>query len=424
LEQDASEAMVNWQELEAERRWAYALCDWVVDASLSPEDAAREIGSWWVNTHGSSTKEDRPWQARHLLVAVEGEPYPIHFGHGILGNLGQRCRREIGLKQALVVSNPTVFALYGQLVEESLAVAGVQYETVLIPDGEVHKHLATVESIYAAALDAGMDRRSGIIALGGGVVGDVAGFAAATYMRGIKLVQVPTTLLAQVDSSVGGKVGVNHPRGKNLIGAFYQPQLVVADLDTLETLPRRQFLTGMAEVIKYACIYDMALMEELERYGGREVPKAVLAAWVKRSCEIKAQVVAVDAKEMGYREILNFGHTVGHAVEQVAGYGKYTHGEAVAMGMVTATVLSSLKGYLPEHACKRIIQLLREWHLPIDLGMLPLTSIAEACGVDKKARFGELRFVLLHGLGNAQPAEIITPGELLQALEIQQGGFP
>ena len=419
-----SRYMANWQRLEDERRWAYAKCDLVVDGSLSPKAVAEKIGDWWQKTIDNGAKSEKTGQAHHLLVKAEGGTYPIHIGHGLLDNLGQRCRHEAKLQKALIVSNPTVFALYGDRVKESLEDAGLCYEAVLIPDGEEFKYLATVERIYGAALDMGLDRSSGIIALGGGVIGDIAGFAAATYMRGIRFIQVPTTLLAQVDSSVGGKVGVNHPSGKNLIGAFYQPEMVVADLDTLEALPHRQFLTGMAEVIKCAFICDTDLMKDLERHAQQSVSKSVIAQWVKRSCEIKAQVVAADTKETGYREILNFGHTVGHGVEQVAGYGRYTHGEAIAMGMVTAAILSSRKGYLSQEECRRVVSLLRAWRLPIQLGELSLEGIVQASSSDKKARQGQLRFVLLHGLGNAKEAEVIMPQELLEALKIQQEGLP
>lgn len=419
-----NDAMVNWRKIEAERRWAYAECDLVVDGTLSPEAVARNIGNWRQKIADHEAQDEGMGQVRHLLVEAEGGTYPIHIGHGLLDNLGQRCRYETGLREALIVSNPTVFALHGERLKKSLADAGVSYETILIPDGEEFKYLATVERIYGAALDMGLDRSSGIVALGGGVVGDIAGFAAATYMRGVKFIQVPTTLLAQVDSSVGGKVGVNHPSGKNLIGAFYQPKIVVADLDTLEVLPRRQFLTGMAEVIKCAFIYDTDLLEDLEKHAHQKVSRSVLAQWVKRSCEIKAHVVALDTKEMGYREILNFGHTVGHGVEQVAGYGYYTHGEAVSMGMVTAAILSSRKGYLSQVECQRIVNLLKAWELPIALEELPLESIVGAAATDKKARQGQLRFVLLHGLGNAKEAETITLQELLEALKIQQEGLP
>jgi 3-dehydroquinate synthase len=426
-EGDRRQGMARWRQLEEERRWAYSLCDWVVDAARPEEAIIHEIVAWWQPYQGIDTGQGikhRPWKVGHLRVDVPENPYLIHFGRGILSNLGERCRAELGLRQVIVVSNPTVFELYGDMATVSLDKAGLKRDVVLIPDGEEHKHLRTVESIYNAAFRAGLDRKSGIIALGGGVVGDVAGFAAATYMRGVRLVQVPTTLLAQVDSSVGGKVGVNHPQGKNLIGSFYQPNLVLADLETLGTLPERQFLTGMAEVLKYGLIADASLLDSLARYGNKDVPQATLTEWVERSCKLKARVVAKDTKEAGYREILNFGHTVGHAVEKVAGYGQYTHGEAVAIGMVTAGILSYLRGYLKKADCQKVIQLIKMWRLPVDIGELSISAIIEACRLDKKTRFGELRFVLLESLGSAKMGEVVGEKELVQAFQIQKEGGP
>jgi shikimate kinase/3-dehydroquinate synthase len=414
----ADQGIANWRRLEKERRWAYSMCDWVVDAISSPEAVVDEITAWWQ----SISSKQQFWKTEHLPVEVPDSRYCIHIGHGILRNLGNRCRSEAALEQVLLVSNPTVFELYGTEAVGSLQAAGLKWDTVLIPDGEEHKHLKTVESIYSAAVEGSLDRRSGIIALGGGVVGDVAGFAAATYMRGIKLIQVPTTLLAQVDSSVGGKVGVNHPHGKNLIGSFYQPDMVLVDLQTLKTLPHRQFLTGMAEIIKYAFIADRGLITELEEHANSEIPLATLTAWVGRSCRIKAEVVAQDAHEMDYREILNFGHTIGHGVEKVAGYGQYTHGEAVAIGMVTAAILSYLRGYLKRSDCQRVVRLLETWQLPTDIGELSVPSIIATCRLDKKVRGGQLRFVLLEHLGKARVGQVVTEEELNEAFQIQKGG--
>ena len=416
----ADQGMANWQRLEQQRRWAYSQCDWVVDATLPPVVVADEIAAWWQRI----AAKQQPWEIEHLRVEIPEDSYSIHVGHGVLTNLGSRCRAEALLEQVLLVSNPTVFELYGAEAVGSLQATGLKWDTVLIPDGEEHKHLQTVESIYTAAVKAGLDRWSGIIALGGGVVGDVAGFAAATYMRGVKLVQVPTTLLAQVDSSVGGKVGVNHPQGKNLIGSFYQPSMVLVDLQTLRTLPRRQFLTGMAEVIKYALIADRDLIEELEKHADGEVPPPTLTDWVRGCCQLKAEVVASDAQETGYREGLNFGHTVGHGVEKVAGYGRYTHGEAIAIGMVTAAILSYLRGYLTRSDCQTVVRLLETWQLPTGIGQLSVPSIVATCRLDKKVRAGQLRFVLLEHLGKAKVGEVVTEEELTEAFRIQKEGGP
>ncbi|MGI6567855.1 MAG: 3-dehydroquinate synthase [Firmicutes bacterium] len=423
----AREGMAKWSRLADERRAAYSMCDLVVDASQPPDEVAADVFSWWERVCSRPEAADTgTWKLQHLPVDVAEGPYLIHIGRALLSNLGQRLRREAGLEQVLVVSNPTVLGFYRDQVAESLNSAGLRWEIAVIPDGEEYKTLETVESIYEAAFHAGLDRRSGIVALGGGVVGDIAGFAAATYMRGVKLVQVPTTLLAQVDSSVGGKVGVNHPRGKNLIGAFYQPVLVAADLAALETLPSREVLTGMAEIIKCGFIADKQLVSELEAAAFSDVSSLVssdmLIRWVKAACDLKARVVAADAKEMGYREILNFGHTVGHGVEKTAGYGRYTHGEAVAIGMVTAAILSYRRGYLSDADCRRIISLIDRWGLPTGMDSLSISEVVQACRFDKKVRSGRLRFVLLESVGKARVGEIVDEEELADALKIQAGG--
>ena len=411
----AEEGMAKWVRLAAERRPAYSMCDLVVDASNPPETVVEAVAAWW---EGIAAKEgdyhQGAWKAEHLPVDVAEGPYQIHFGRGILRNLGERIRSEAGLEHVLVVSNPTVLALYQDEVAASLTSAGLKWDIAVIPDGEEYKTLETVESIYEAAFQAGLDRRSGIIALGGGVVGDIAGFAAATYMRGVKLVQVPTTLLAQVDSSVGGKVGVNHPRGKNLIGAFYQPVMVAADLATLGTLPYREILTGMAEIIKCGFIADEKLVSELEANvfsdTASAVSSTVLIHWVKAACKLKAQVVAADTKEAGYREILNFGHTVGHAVEKTAGYGQYTHGEAVAIGMVTAAIISYRRGYLSRSETERIIDQSRSGDCHQGGGPF-ISAVVEACKFDKKVRSGS--FVCsLGNLRQGQGGEVVREDEL------------
>ncbi|HHV92919.1 MAG TPA: 3-dehydroquinate synthase [Firmicutes bacterium] len=423
----AEEGMARWSQLAEERRLAYSMCDLVVDASQPVEAVVEAVAGWWEDSFsGESYPGRRGWKLEHLLVDVAEGPYPIHLGWGVLRNLGQRLRSEVGLEQVLVVSNPTVLNLYRDELAASMTAAGLKWDIVSIPDGEEYKTLQTVESIYEAAFRTGLDRRSGIVAFGGGVVGDVAGFAAATYLRGVKLVQVPTTLLAQVDSSVGGKVGVNHPRGKNLIGAFYQPVMVAADLALLRTLPYREILTGMAEIIKCGLIADERLVCDLEASAFSDTAAAVssdvLIHWVKAACRLKAQVVAADTKEAGYREILNFGHTVGHAVEKAAGYGRYTHGEAVAIGMVTAALLSHQRGYLTWDETRRIVRLIEKWGLPTRWESLSIPEVVEACRFDKKARSGRLRFVLLEALGRAKVGEVVEEDELVAALKVQAGG--
>lgn len=317
-------------------------------------------------------------------------------------SLGAEVRKRVTGSRVLVVINPTVRGLWGRGAERSLAEAGLAVHWAEIPDGEEHKTLNTAARLYDRAFEAGLDRNCAVVALGGGVVGDIAGFVAATYLRGVPLVQVPTTLLAQVDSSVGGKVGVNHPQGKNIIGAFYQPVLVLADVGTLRTLPGRELRAGIAEVIKYGVIYDAAffgwLEENLERLLEGD-PEALTYA-VEMSCRIKARVVEADETEQGLRQILNYGHTFGHALEALTGYRVYVHGEAVAVGMVAAAKLSVLIGLLDEDAYGRIEQLVRRAGLPADIPAdLSFESVLASMERDKKARDGRITFVLPEAIG-------------------------
>ena len=308
---------------------------------------------------------------------------------------------------ALIVTNTTVEPLYADALRTALAPKYAQVHTVVLPDGEEHKNWQTLNLIFDALLQHGCDRKTVLFALGGGVVGDMTGFAAASYMRGVPFVQVPTTLLAQVDSSVGGKTAINHPLGKNMIGAFYQPQLVVCDLDTLATLPQREFSAGLAEVIKYGPIADMAFMDWLDASVDALLARdrAALAHAVRRSCEIKAWVVGQDEKETGLRAILNFGHTFGHAIEAGMGYGVWLHGEGVAAGMVMAAELSRCLGLVDQAFVQRLTALIERAQLPVKGPILDAADNAgrylELMRVDKKSEAGEIRFVLIDGPGNA-----------------------
>lgn len=308
---------------------------------------------------------------------------------------------------ALVVSNTTVWPLYGSVLLEALRRCYVQVHFVQLPDGEEHKNWQTLNLIFDALLRHGCDRKTVLFALGGGVIGDMTGFAAACYMRGVPFVQVPTTLLAQVDSSVGGKTGINHPLGKNMIGAFYQPRLVVCDLATLDTLPERELSAGLAEVIKYGPIADMEFMawQEASMDALRARDRTALAHAVRRSCEIKAWVVGQDERESGLRAILNFGHTFGHAIEAGMGYGVWLHGEAVGAGMVMAAELSLRMGLVDEKFVLRLRNLIQRAGLPVKAPVLDPSDNAgrylELMRVDKKAESGEIRFVLIDGPGKA-----------------------
>ena len=341
-----------------------------------------------------------------LTIALGERSYPIQIGSGLLSHAASFAGLPTA-SAALIVSNSTVAPLYAQALQGALRQHYGQVYLLVLPDGEAHKDWQTLNLIFDALLQNGCDRKSVLFALGGGVVGDMTGFAAASYMRGVPFVQVPTTLLAQVDSSVGGKTGINHPLGKNMVGAFYQPQRVLCDLDTLQTLPAREISAGLAEVIKYGPIADMAFLDWIEAHITELVARDVhaLAHAVRRSCEIKAQVVSQDEREGGLRAILNFGHTFGHAIEAGLGYGDWLHGEAVGCGMVMAAQLSQAMGLVDQAFVQRLTRLIAAAGLPV---RGPVLDAADNAGrylalmrVDKKAEAGAIRFVLIDGPGRA-----------------------
>lgn len=341
-----------------------------------------------------------------VRIDLAERSYPILIGSGLLA----RSDSFDGLPsaaQALIVSNTTVAPLYVSALKRALQAHYGQIHVVELPDGESHKDWSTLNLIFDALLAQACDRKTVLYALGGGVVGDMTGFAAASYMRGVPFVQVPTTLLAQVDSSVGGKTAINHPLGKNMIGAFYQPQRVICDLDTLKTLPERELSAGIAEVIKYGPIADMELLGWLEQNMDalRRRDPAALAHAVQRSCEIKAWVVGQDEREAGLRAVLNFGHTFGHAIEAGLGYGAWLHGEAVACGMVMAAVLSQRLSLVDEAFVQRLKRLIVSAGLPVVGPQLDSHDNAgrylELMRVDKKAESGEIRFVVIEAPGRA-----------------------
>src|ERR1700676_3109518 len=335
-----------------------------------------------------------------LHVDVGHSRYPIWIGSGLLANR-ELLEARIRGRDLLIVTNTTVARLYLAKLQDSLA--GKKVAECILPDGEQHKTLQTAGWVFDALVGKKMNRDATVLALGGGVVGDIAGFAAACYQRGVGYVQIPTTLLAQVDSSVGGKTGVNHPGGKNLIGAFYQPLAVVADTDTLATLPDRELRAGLAEVIKYGCIWDPLLFDWLELNIdnlARRDPKA-LAYAIGRSCEIKAQVVAQDERESNVRALLNFGHTFGHAIESATQYASYVHGEAVGLGMLIAASLSRRLGWLDATEHARIRDLLMRAGLPTEAPRMGVSRALELMQMDKKVLSGTVRLVLLERLGRA-----------------------
>ena len=337
-----------------------------------------------------------------LRVALGERSYPIHIGAGLLDR-ADLILPHLHSNKAAVVSNATVAPLYLDRLAGMLAAAGVEPVRIVVADGEEHKNWNTLNAIFDQLIAHRCERSTPLIALGGGVVGDLTGFAAATYQRGVPFIQVPTTLLAQVDSSVGGKTGINHPLGKNMIGAFHQPQVVLADVDTLKTLPERELRAGLAEVIKHGLIRDAAFFAWIEANIERLLARdsEALAHAVRRSVEIKAEIVALDEREASLRALLNFGHTFGHAIEAGLGYGAWLHGEAIAAGMVMAADLSQRVGRLGDADVERIAALLRRAGLPVAPSGVTPRRFLELMSRDKKAKDGQLRFVLLERIGAA-----------------------
>lgn len=356
-------------------------------------------------------------RSRAVRVELGNRSYEVRIGHGLLARAGRAIRGVTGAQRAVVVTVPPVGRRYGRALLASLESAGMRSARVTVPDGDASKSLAELRRLYDAFLDRGVDRSTAVISLGGGMVGDLAGFAAATFLRGLPFVQVPTSLLAMVDASVGGKVAVNLPRGKNLVGAFHQPRLVWADLATLRSLPRRQRAAGLAEVVKAGAILDRELFERLEAdlEGVLDLEPRALAWTVERACRVKADVVARDEREAGHRMLLNFGHTLGHAVERLQRYRGVLHGEAVAAGMVFAARRSEELGLAPAGTAERLHSLLARADLPTELPAFERRAYLQALQVDKKRREREIRFVALREIGRAEvislrPAEILPPG--------------
>jgi len=354
-------------------------------------------------------------------VSVElGErSYDIVIDRGILLNIGEAIKR-FAFSKVAVISNPTVFNIYGDIVTDSLKNVGFEPLHVIIPDGEEHKNYNQTYHILTMLLKNKLDRKSCLIALGGGVIGDITGFVASIYMRGIHFIQVPTNLLSQVDSSVGGKTGVNHELGKNMIGTFYQPKLVWIDIDTLKTLPKREILCGIAEIIKYGVIWNEGLFEFLEKNKDSilTLDTERLIHIIRRSCEIKADVVSKDEREAGLRAILNYGHTIGHAVETETGYSKFLHGEAVAIGMHIEARLSETIGILNKKDALRIKALIDIFGLPSELPAdLNADRLISHMKLDKKVEAGEMRFILPEKIGRVRIQKAIDIDYIKKVIE-------
>ncbi|HZL42339.1 MAG TPA: 3-dehydroquinate synthase [Verrucomicrobiae bacterium] len=357
---------------------------------------------------------------RSVKVPLGNRSYTIKIASGLLRRLGRACSTLNFTGQCAIISDRNVAPRFANIARQSLSRAGFKPFLIVVPAGETAKTLDTVRACYDQLAEHRLERQSCIVALGGGVVGDLAGFVAATYLRGIGFVQVPTTLLAQVDSSVGGKVGVNLKAGKNLVGSFYQPRLVLCDLETLSGLPEREFRAGLAEVIKYGIIYDASLFARLER----EMPKVlqrdprILGAVIERCCRIKADVVGRDETESGVRAILNFGHTIGHALEAISGYGRYLHGEAISIGQIMAATLSKEVCGLSEQDVERIRKLFQRAGLPtqVELTARQRKLLLEAMRLDKKVRGGKVQFVLANRVGKVRWGERVPEAMIRRVL--------
>ena len=351
-----------------------------------------------VRVMASSVSTASP--AATVEVELGDRTYPIYIGSGLLAG-GDLLRKHVPGNTALVVTNETVAPLYLDRVVAALSEGGeIRVEVVILPDGEEHKSMDVLMKVFDKALDARLDRQTTFVALGGGVIGDMTGFAAASYQRGVHFVQIPTTVMAMVDSSVGGKTGVNHPAGKNMIGAFYQPRCVLIDTDTLSTLPDREYASGMAEVVKYGLIRDADFFEWQERNVDALMARDgdVMVRAIERSCVNKAEVVALDEKEGGIRATLNLGYTFGHAIETGIGYGEWLHGEAVSVGMVMAADMSERLGWTDKSVARRTLDLLKKFNLPVDVPeCMTVETFEKLMAVDKKAANGKLRLILLKG---------------------------
>ena len=357
----------------------------------------------------------------NITVALPQDSYQIAIASDSLKQLGSKMKQLNLGNKVLVISNPEIFDHYGETCLDSLQAAGFETYTHIIPAGESHKHLESIQQVYDTAQANHLERSTTFVALGGGVIGDMTGFSAATWLRGVNFVQVPTSLLAIVDASVGGKTGVNHPQGKNLIGAFYQPKLVAIDPNLLQTLPLKEFRAGMAEVIKYGVIWDEDLFSKLEHHGKLDslenVGNDFLETIITRSCQAKAEVVGQDEKESGIRAILNYGHTIGHAVESLTHYKQFVHGEAVAIGMVAAGKIAIAMDLWTQAEADRQQELLIKAGLPTEIPPeVSIGDILETIKSDKKVKAGKVRFILPTAIGKVIISDRVTPEIIIKAL--------
>lgn len=355
---------------------------------------------------------------QRLSIDLSERSYDILIGSGLRKQAGEFLKTVLKPSRIVIITHPSINSLYGEEVAESFIAQGWTTNIIEVPEGESSKNLGQAEKLYDHLLDLNCDRKSVLVALGGGVIGDLVGFVAATYQRGIPFIQVPTTLLSQVDSSVGGKTAVNHPKGKNMIGAFYQPRLVLADLETLRTLSQKEYRAGLAEIVKYGVIADAKLFDFLETNYKKilNLDFECLSHIIETSCAIKARVVEKDERESHYRMILNFGHTFGHAIESLTEYSQFIHGEAVSMGMVSAAELSLSMGKCSEEVPKRLNVLLKNFGLPVDMPELDSSAVLESLYHDKKTMDQKIKFILVNEIGSIEIVDQVSETEILKVL--------
>lgn len=353
-----------------------------------------------------------------LCINLGERSYDILIGSGLRKRVGEFLKKILKPSRVVIITHPSINELYGEEVAESLKDQGWATHIIEVPEGESSKNLNQTEKLYDQLLEMKCDRKSALIALGGGVIGDLVGFVAATYQRGVPFIQIPTTLLSQVDSSVGGKTAVNHPKGKNMIGSFYQPQFVIADLETLRTLPANEFRAGLAEIVKYGVISDAKLFEFLEINFKKilKLDHECLAHVIETSCAIKARVVEKDERESHYRMILNFGHTLGHAIESLTGYSRFIHGEAVAIGMVHAAKLSHSMGKCSGEVPWKLEGLLKNMGLPVEMPELNSSAVIESLYHDKKTMDQKIKFILVKKFGSVEIVNRMPEEEILKIL--------
>ena len=355
---------------------------------------------------------------QRLAIDLDERSYEILIGLDLRKKVGEFLKAVFRPSRVVIITHPSINSTYGEEVIANCLDQGWTTDIIEVPEGEVSKSLGQVEKLYDRLLELNCDRKSVLIALGGGVIGDLVGFVAATYQRGINFIQVPTTLLSQVDSSVGGKTGVNHPKGKNMIGAFYQPRLVVTDLQTLKTLPIKEYRAGLAEIVKYGVISDASFFEFLEK-NYKDILNLnhdCLSYIIENSCAIKAKVVEKDERETHHRMILNFGHTLGHAIESLTGYSRFVHGEAVAIGMVRAAELSHSMGKCSKEVPRRLEALLKNLGLPVEMPELDPTAVIESLYHDKKTMDNKIKFILVKEIGSIEIVEQVPESEILKII--------